>query len=56
MDLLKNALRLWAMHRESRAVRAELGSYSDRELAELGVSRAEAPAWAGRDPAPAPGR
>ena len=79
MDLLKNALRVWALHREFRAVLAELDSYSDRELADLGVgradvarlayeeaerrvatplapSRAEAPAWAGRDPALAPGR
>jgi uncharacterized protein YjiS (DUF1127 family) len=79
MDLLKHALRVWALHREFRAVLAELNGYSDRELADLGVgrgdlarlayeeaerrvatplapSRAEAPAWAGRDPAPAPGR
>ena len=79
MNLLKNILSVWAMHREFRAVLAELNSYSDRELGELGLgrgdvarvayeeaerrimtpsatSRAEAPAWAGRDPAPAPGR
>jgi len=41
MDLLKNTLRVWAMHREFRAVLAELNSYSDRELADLGVSRAD---------------
>jgi uncharacterized protein YjiS (DUF1127 family) len=41
MDLLKNALRVWAMHREFRAVLAELNSYSDRELAELGVGRGD---------------
>jgi uncharacterized protein YjiS (DUF1127 family) len=41
MDLFKNALRVWAMHREFRAVLAELNSYSDRELADLGVSRAD---------------
>jgi uncharacterized protein YjiS (DUF1127 family) len=41
MDLLKNTLRLWAMHREFRAVLAELDSYSDRELADLGVSRGD---------------
>jgi uncharacterized protein YjiS (DUF1127 family) len=79
MDLLKHALRVWALHREFRAVLAELNGYSDRELADLGLgrgdvariayeeaerrvatprapSRAEAPAWAGRGPAPAPGR
>ena len=41
MDLLKNTLRVWAMHREFRAVLAELNSYSDRELADLGVGRAD---------------
>jgi uncharacterized protein YjiS (DUF1127 family) len=41
MDLLKNTLRLWAMHREFRAVLAELNSYSDRELADLGVGRGD---------------
>ena len=41
MDLLKNALRVWAMHREFRAVLAELDSYSDRELADLGVGRGD---------------
>jgi uncharacterized protein YjiS (DUF1127 family) len=41
MDLLKNALRVWAMHREFRAVLAELNSYSDRELADLGIGRAD---------------
>ena len=41
MDLLKDALRVWAMHREFRAVLAELNSYSDRELAELGLGRAD---------------
>ena len=41
MDLLKHALRVWALHREFRAVLAELDSYSDRELADLGVGRAD---------------
>jgi uncharacterized protein YjiS (DUF1127 family) len=41
MDLFKNALRVWAMHREFRAVLAELNSYSDRELAELGLGRGD---------------
>ena len=41
MDLLEDALRVWAQHREFRAVLAELDSYSDRELADLGVGRAD---------------
>jgi uncharacterized protein YjiS (DUF1127 family) len=41
MELLKDALRVRAMHREFRAVLAELDSYSDRELADLGVGRAD---------------
>ena len=41
MDLLKDALRVWALHREFRAVLAELNSYSDRELAELGLGRGD---------------
>ena len=41
MNLLKNILSVWAMHREFRAVLAELDSYSDRELADLGVGRAD---------------
>lgn len=41
MNPLKNILSVWAMHREFRAVLAELDSYSDRELADLGVGRAD---------------
>ena len=41
MNLLKNILSVWAMQREFRAVLAELDSYSDRELADLGVGRAD---------------
>ena len=41
MNLLKNILSVWAMHREFRAVLAELDSYSDRELADLGIGRAD---------------
>jgi uncharacterized protein YjiS (DUF1127 family) len=41
MELLKHTYRVWAMHREFRAVLAELNGYSDRELADLGVSRAD---------------
>jgi uncharacterized protein YjiS (DUF1127 family) len=43
MDLLKYTLVLWAQHREFRAVLKELESYSDRELAELGIARADIP-------------
>src|SRR3954462_12602862 len=79
MNLFKNTLRVWAMHREFRAVLAELTSYSDRALNERGLargdgaraayeeaerhimprrptSRAETPAGAGLNPAPAAGR
>jgi uncharacterized protein YjiS (DUF1127 family) len=41
MELLKATYRVWAMHREFRAVLAELNGYSDRELADLGVGRAD---------------
>jgi uncharacterized protein YjiS (DUF1127 family) len=41
MDLLDNTLRLWAQYREFRAVLRELESYSDRELAELGIARGD---------------
>ena len=41
MDLLKETHRVWAMHREFRRVLAELNAYSDRELGELGLSRAD---------------
>lgn len=41
MDLLNDILRVWAMHREFRAVLAELGRRSDRELSELGLARGD---------------
>jgi uncharacterized protein YjiS (DUF1127 family) len=41
MDLLKETYRIWAMHREFRTVLAELNAYSDRELTELGIGRAD---------------
>ncbi len=41
MDLLKETYRIWAMHREFRTVLAELNGYTDRELTELGLSRAD---------------
>lgn len=41
MDLLNETMRIWAMHREFRAVLKDLQGYSDRELTELGISRAD---------------
>lgn len=41
LDLLNETLRIWAMHREFRAVLRGLQGYSDRELTELGISRAD---------------
>ena len=41
LDLLNETLRIWAMHREFRAVLKDLKGYSDRELTELGISRAD---------------
>ena len=41
MDLLHETLRLWAMRREFRAVIAELKGYTDRDLVELGLQRAD---------------
>ena len=41
MELLKHTYRVWAMHREFRAVLTKLNGHSDRELAELGVGRAD---------------
>ena len=41
MNLLKTTLRVWAMHREFRAVLAELNGHSDRELAGLGLARGD---------------
>ena len=41
MDLLKETMRVWAMHREFRAVLAELKNYSDHKLSELGLTRGE---------------
>ena len=41
VNLLKNILSAWALHREFRAVLAELDGYSDRELSELGLARGD---------------
>jgi uncharacterized protein YjiS (DUF1127 family) len=41
MNLPRETHRIWAMHREFRRALAELNAYSDRELSELGLSRAD---------------
>ena len=43
MNILNNTLRVWAMNREFRAVIAELNAYTDRQLDDLGISRADIP-------------
>lgn len=41
MDLFNETLRVWAQHREFRAVLAELNGCSDRRLGEFGLARAD---------------
>jgi uncharacterized protein YjiS (DUF1127 family) len=41
MNLFNNALRVWAQHREFRAVFAELVRHSDRELRDMGIDRSD---------------
>jgi uncharacterized protein YjiS (DUF1127 family) len=41
VNLLTNTLRVWAMHREFRAVLTKLNGHSDRELAGLGLARGD---------------
>ena len=41
MNLLQHTLRRWAQHREFRAVYAELGRHSDRELRDMGLERGD---------------
>jgi uncharacterized protein YjiS (DUF1127 family) len=41
MSLMHEACRVWAMHREFRAVVKELSAYSDRGLDDLGIRRAD---------------
>ena len=43
MDLLRDIGLVWAQYRAFRAALAELGTYSERELDELGVTRADVP-------------
>ena len=39
MNLLRNIRIVFARYREYQTVLAELGSYTDRELAEIGLAR-----------------
>jgi uncharacterized protein YjiS (DUF1127 family) len=41
MNLFNHALRVWAQHREFRAVFAELDRHSDRELRDMGIDRSD---------------
>ena len=43
MNLLRNIRIVFAQYREYRTVLAELGSYTDRELAEIGHARGDVP-------------
>lgn len=43
MDLLRTLELIWTQHRAFRATLAALRSYSDRELGELGIARADIP-------------
>jgi uncharacterized protein YjiS (DUF1127 family) len=43
VDLLRTIGLAWAQYRAFRAALAELGTYSERELDELGVTRADVP-------------
>ena len=41
MNVLNHALRVWAQHREFRAVFAELARHTDRELNDMGIDRSD---------------
>ena len=61
MDLLQNIRLVWTQYRAFQAALAELNGYSERELGELGVTRADIPRIAyaeaeRRVGAPAPSR
>ena len=43
MNLLRNIRIVFAQYREYQTVLAELGSYTDRELAEIGLARGDVP-------------
>jgi uncharacterized protein YjiS (DUF1127 family) len=46
MELLQTIKLVWAQYRAFQAVLVELKSYSERELAELGITRADIPGLA----------
>jgi uncharacterized protein YjiS (DUF1127 family) len=46
MDLLQTIKLVWAQYRAFQAALVELKSYSERELAELGITRADIPGLA----------
>ena len=41
MNLFTHALRVWAQHREFRAVFAKLARLSERELRDMGIDRGD---------------
>ena len=43
LNLLRNIRIVFAQYREYRTALAELGSYTDRELAEIGLARGDVP-------------
>ena len=43
MNLLHNIKRAWTQHRAFQAALAELEKYSEHELSELGITRADIP-------------
>ena len=43
MNLLRNIRIVFAQYREYQTVLAELGSYTDRELSEIGLARGDVP-------------
>jgi uncharacterized protein YjiS (DUF1127 family) len=46
MELLQTIKLAWTQYRAFQAALAELGSYSERELGELGITRADIPGLA----------
>ena len=41
MNVLTQALNVWAQHREFHAVSAELARHTDRELNDMGIDRSD---------------
>ena len=56
MDLLQTIKLAWAQYRAFQAALAELKSYSERELSELGITRADIPGLPMPKPSGAPKR